>query len=267
MTLFVSSIDEQIAHDLAALRTPAPPGLDDDVLVAVGLADRYAEVASPLGPTFVAWNGRGVSWVGPAGDTRAFEARVRTHTGRPITRAASLPPRLERAIDRRLAGDRRARIELDLRGSTAFEVAVWRKALEIPRGEVRPYGWVAAEIGRPKAVRAVGTALAHNPVPLVVPCHRVVRSDGSIGQYSMGGPAAKRRILAFEGLDAARLEAEAAAGVRYIGSDTTHVVCHPTCRDARRVTSRHRVPFGSLAAARAAGYRPCRHCRPVSLVA
>ena len=62
------------------------------------------------------------------------------------------------------------------------------KALEIPRGEVRPYGWIAAEIGRPKAVRAVGTALGHNPVPLIVPCHRVVRSDGMIGQYSLGGP-------------------------------------------------------------------------------
>jgi len=263
----MSTIDLRIADDLAALRVPAPSGLEVDVLVTVGLADRYAEVASPLGPTFVAWNGRGVSWVGVAADPAGFEARVRAHTGRPIARAATLPPRLARAIERRLAGDRRARIELDLRGSTAFEVAVWRKALEIPRGEVRPYGWVAAEIGRPKAVRAVGTALAHNPVPLVVPCHRVVRSDGSIGQYSMGGPTAKRRILAAEGLDAAALEAEAAAGVRYVGSDTTRIVCHPTCRDARRVTARHRVPFASMAAARSAGYRPCRHCRPVATAA
>jgi O-6-methylguanine DNA methyltransferase len=139
---------------------------------------------------------------------------------------------------------------------------VWMKALEIPRGEVRPYGWIAAEIGKPKAVRAVGTALAHNPVPLVVPCHRVVRSDGMIGNYSMGGPSAKRRVLAAEGLDPQRLEADAAAGRRWTGSDTTHIVCHPTCRDAKRVTDRHRVHFPSLAAAAAAGYRPCMHCRP-----
>ena len=65
-----------------------------------------------------------------------------------------------------------------------FERAVLEKALEIPRGEVRPYSWIASEIGRPKAVRAVGSALAHNPVPLVMPCHRVVRADGMIGQYS-----------------------------------------------------------------------------------
>jgi O-6-methylguanine DNA methyltransferase len=138
------------------------------------------------------------------------------------------------------------------------------KALEIPRGEVRPYGWIAAEIGRPRAVRAVGTALAHNPVPLVVPCHRVVRSDGSIGQYSLGGPAAKRTVLAAEGLDPDELEAGARAGLRYLGSDTTHIVCLPTCHNAKRITPRHRVPFRSLAAATTAGYRACRECRPAS---
>jgi O-6-methylguanine DNA methyltransferase len=259
--------NDTIVDALAGLRAAAPATVRLGALVEVGLADRYAEIVSPLGPTFVAWNGRGVSWVGAGRDAASFEARASAHTGRPIARAEALPPKLARAIERRLAGDRRAKIELDLRGSTAFEVAVWRKALEIPRGEVRPYGWVAAEIGRPKAVRAVGTALAHNPVPLVVPCHRVVRSDGTIGQYSMGGPDAKRRILAAEGLDAGRLESEAAAGVRFIGSDTTHIVCHPTCRDARRVTERHRIPFASLATAAAAGYRPCKHCRPVSLTA
>ena len=258
---------DQLIAGLAGLRTAAPEGVHFGALVQAGFADEYAMAESPLGPAFVAWNGRGVSWVGAAGDPEEFEARVRAHTGRPIARAGALPAKLRGAIERRLAGDRRARIELDLRGATAFEVAVWRKALEIPPGEVRPYGWVAAEIGRPKAVRAVGTALAHNPIPLVVPCHRVVRSDGTIGRYSMGGSDNKRRILAAEGLDVPALEAEAAEGIRYIGSDTTHIVCHPTCRDARRVTARHRIRFRSLRAARAAGYRPCRHCRPVSLAA
>jgi O-6-methylguanine DNA methyltransferase len=256
-----------VERDLGALRAAAPAGFAEPVLVATGLADRYAATDSPLGPIFIAWNGRGVSWVSTADDPAKFEARMTAHTGRPVSRVDALPAPLARAVERRLAGDRRAKIELDLRGSTAFEVAVWRKALEIPRGEVRPYGWIAAEIGRPKAVRAVGTALANNPVPLVVPCHRVVRSDGTIGQYSLGGPDNKRRILAAEGLDPAGMEAEAASGIRFIGSDTTHIVCHPSCRDARRVTPAHRIPFASLRAAAAAGYRPCRHCRPVSLVA
>jgi len=252
---------------LGELRTHAPASVGAAALVSLGLADEYAPIDTPLGQVFVAWNGRGVSWVAAGDDGPTFERSFRARVGRQIGRAPALPPKLRNAVRRRLAGDRRVRIALDLRGHSPFEVAVWTKALEIPRGEVRPYGWIAAEIGRPKAVRAVGTALAHNPVPLVVPCHRVVRSDGFIGQYSMGGPDAKRRILAAEGLDTRALEADAAAGRRYTGSDTTHIVCHPTCRDAKRVTERHKVTFPSLAAAAAAGYRPCKHCRPASLAA
>ena len=252
---------------LSGLRTTAPRAVGRGALVELGLADAYAPLDTPLGRVFVAWNGRGVSWVAAGDDGAVCERRFRTEIGRDVAREPALPVRLRSAIERRLDGDRRVRIPLDLRGRTPFEVAVWTKALEIPRGEVRPYGWVAAEIGKPKAVRAVGTALAHNPVPLVVPCHRVVRSDGLIGHYSMGGPDAKRRILAAEGLDTAALEADAAAGRRYTGSDTTRIVCHPTCRDARRVTDRHRVHFPSVAAAADAGYRPCKHCRPVSVAA
>src|SRR5438309_6419529 len=229
------------ASALASLREPAPAGLAHATLVAVGLADDYAVIDSPVGPLRVAWNGRGVSAVESAADDAAFETRFHARTGRRARRHEALPVELARKIERRLAGDRRNRIDLDLRGASDFERAVWLKALEIPRGEVRPYGWIAAEIGRPKAVRAVGTALGHNPVPLIVPCHRVVRSDGTIGQYSLGGPENKRRILEAEGLDPAGMEAEAAAGVRFIGSDTTHIVCHPTCHDARRVTPGHRV--------------------------
>jgi O-6-methylguanine DNA methyltransferase len=249
---------------LAGLHEPAPPGLAHATLVAVGLADDYAVMPSPVGPLRVAWNGRGVSAVEEAPDDAAFEARFHARTGRIARRRDRLPDALARKIERRLAGDRRNRIDLDLRGSTEFERAVWLKALEIPRGEVRPYGWIAAEIGRPKAVRAVGTALGHNPVPLIVPCHRVVRSDGMIGQYSLGGPHNKRTILAQEGADPDRLEALARAGVRYFGSDTTRIFCLPTCHDARRVTERHLVHFPSARAATTAGYRPCRHCRPAS---
>ena len=258
------TIDPTTEAALAGLRERAPDGLAHATLVRVGLADDYAVIPSPVGPLRVAWNGRGVSEVSGEADDAVFEARFRARTGRPARRVAALPVELARKIERRLAGDRHNRIDLDLRGTTAFEQAVWRKALEIPRGEVRPYGWIAAEIGRPKAVRAVGTALGHNPVPLIVPCHRVVRSDGMIGQYSLGGPTNKRTILAGEGADPDELESLARAGVRYFGSDTTRIYCMPTCRDARRVTDRHLVHFGSARAAAAAGYRPCRHCRPLA---
>jgi O-6-methylguanine DNA methyltransferase len=253
--------------DLRSLRLTAPPKIAARTLVALGFADEYAQLDSPIGPVLVAWNGRGVSLVSRADDERAFAARFTAEVGRPLSRADRVPEALAAAIRRRVGGDRRARVTIDLRGATPFEVAVWNKALEIPRGEVRPYAWVAAEIGRPKAVRAVGSALGRNPVPLVVPCHRVVRGDGTIGQYSMGGPDVKRQVLAAEGVDLDGLVELAARGIRYVGSDTTRIVCHPTCHQARRITPAHRIPFRSLAAAAARGYRACRSCRPVAAAA
>jgi O-6-methylguanine DNA methyltransferase len=251
------------ATALAGLAVPAPATLRPSVLVEVGLADHYARIDSPLGPLVVSWNGRGVSRVGHALDDAEFEVRHLAATGRRAFPGA-LPPRMATAITRRLGGDRRVRLPLDLRGHSAFEQDVWRKALDIPRGEVRPYGWVAAEIGRPRAVRAVGTALGHNPVPLIVPCHRVVRTDGSIGQYSLGGPENKRTILAAEGLDPDRMEDAARRGERLLGCASTKIVCWPTCRTGRHMLERNRRPFRSLAEAGAAGYRPCKICRPVA---
>jgi O-6-methylguanine DNA methyltransferase len=265
MTSQLDATDRESAA-LADLALPAPSTLRASVLVEVGLADRYGHVDSPLGPLVVAWNGRGVSTVELAGDPGAFEARHLATTGRPAI-PADLPPRLANAIARRLDGERRVRIPLDLRGHSPFEQDVWRKALEIPRGEVRPYGWIAAEIGRPKAVRAVGSALGHNPVPLIVPCHRVVRTDGSIGQYSLGGPANKRTILAAEGLDPDAMEDAGRRGERLVGCASTRIVCWPTCRTGRHMLERNRRPFRSLDEAGAAGYRPCKVCRPVAAAA
>ena len=112
-------------------------------------------------------------------------------------------------------------------------------------------------------MRAVGSALGRNPVPLLIPCHRVVRSDGHIGDYVFGGEA-KRAILTHEGVEPEGLERLARTGVRYLGSDTTRIYCFPTCRNARRISERHRIPFASETRAGAAGYRPCRVCRPLS---
>jgi O-6-methylguanine DNA methyltransferase len=266
-----STVDADLALLEAALRelrTSAPETLLPSTLVAAGLADEYAPLDTAIGGVWVAWNGRGVSALTIASDAASFEAAFRAAHDRPIRRApGGLPVRLARAIERRLAGDRRARVAVDLRGRTPFEQAVWGKALEIPRGQVRPYGWIAAEIGHPAAVRAVGTALGKNPVPLLIPCHRVVRTDGHIGQYSLGGPDNKRTLLAWEGADPEELERLARSGIRYVGSDTTHIVCHPTCRHARRITDRHRVAFHGLGEAAVAGYRPCRVCRPVAVAA
>ena len=263
----VHGTDAGVESAVARLRVMAPPSLLPRTLIAAGLADAYASADSPVGPVFIAWNTRGISMVSLADDAGRFEEQFGREIGRPLHRVEALPPRLARVVGRRLAGDRPAPVPVDLRGRSPFEEAVLRKALEIPAGEVRPYGWIAAEIGSPKAVRAVGTALGHNPIPLLIPCHRVVRSDGHIGQYSMGGPEVKRRVLTAEGLDLDRLETLARHGIRYIGSDTTKIFCMPTCRLARRIMAKHQVEFTSLPDTRRAGYRPCRACRPAAAAA
>lgn len=253
----------RLRNDLRGLREAMPPAtLVPAVLVRCGLGDWFFELATPLGPVFVAYNDTGISAVSHAVSPAHFAESFRERFGRSACLVAEPPEGLARTLESRLRGERRGTLQFDLRGVSEFERAVLLKALEIPRGEVRPYAWVAREIGRPRAVRAVGTALASNPIPLFIPCHRVVRSDGQLGQYSMGGNEAKRTILAAEGVEAEALEALARDGVRFAGSDTTHIYCFPTCRHARRVTERHYMQFHSEAEARAAGYRPCKVCRP-----
>jgi methylated-DNA-[protein]-cysteine S-methyltransferase len=87
--------------------------------------------------------------------------------------------------------------KLDLSGTTRFQQNVWRTVRKIPCGETRSYAWVAKQLGLPKAARAVGQALKRNPVPIVVPCHRIIGSDGKLGGFS-GGVKIKKLLLQLE---------------------------------------------------------------------
>ncbi|MBX5451971.1 methylated-DNA--[protein]-cysteine S-methyltransferase [Thermogemmatispora sp.] len=250
------------------LRTPQrealpPPKLRSYVLFRVGLADGYLRFSSPIGPVFVALNTCGISALERAEDASSFEARFRATFGRAIFPLEhDEAPAWTRQIEAALQTGQAPNLPFDLRSCSPFEQAVLYKALMIPRGEVRPYAWVAREIGQPRAVRAVGNALARNPIPLLIPCHRVVRSDYRLGNYSLGGSFNKRALLQAEGVDLALLEQLASRGVRYLGSTTTHVYCFPTCPYARRIAPEHRRPLSSPAEATRLGYRPCQHCRP-----
>ncbi len=103
-------------------------------------------------------------------------------------------------INEYLAGKRRT-FDLPLHyGGTEFKVAVLDELMRIPFGEVRTYTQVAEAIGSPRAYRAVGTACAQNPIPLIIPCHRVVPMTGGVGSYA-GGSSLKRRLLEHEGLE------------------------------------------------------------------
>lgn len=206
--------------DLLHLVEKAPHGFADRVLLAVGLADRYVVRPSPVGDVAVAHNAAGLSACrvldaaadeggdGPA----AFESWFAARFGRPVVADESPPRGLVAAVDALLAGRRPPTVpEFDLRSVSAFARNVLTTTSTIPPGEVRPYGWVSSRIGKPAAVRAVGTALGHNPVPLLIPCHRVVRSDGKVGQYAFG-PAMKRTLLRSEGVDPDDLRPLVAAG-------------------------------------------------------
>ncbi len=252
-------------HLLADLRAlgdaQAPEAVVAGALTRVGLADSYTSIETPLGLVYFAWNERGLSAVTRAESAAVFEEWAFRLLGRRVYHATA-PQRLTRALRAWLAGDKRAPLSFDLRGQTPFVRAALLKAREIPYGEVRPYSWIAREIGRPGAVRAVGTAMARNPVPLFIPCHRVVRADGHIGAYSMGGPESKRIILEAEGLDVRQIEALADSGIRYVASDSGDSYCYPSCHYAQRISSAHLVTFASEAHAHAAGYHPCNVCRP-----
>jgi O-6-methylguanine DNA methyltransferase len=237
----------------------APPGFADRVLAQTGIADSYAPFETVLGTVYVAWNRIGVSAASRSASAQDFEAWFGKEVGRPVMRAEA-PANLAKKIQAELSGQRRMRF--DLRGLTPFSQAVLRKARQIPRGEVRPYGWVAREIGHPAAVRAVGTALANNPIPYFIPCHRVVRTDGKIGNYGGGGPEAKRAILTLEGVRLKRLEEMAKGGFRYQGMRTTKIFCFPTCYTGRHALEKNVVWLHDEAGAREAGFRPCKVCRP-----
>lgn len=103
----------------------------------------------------------------------------------------------EEQLGRYFAGElREFRIPLDPRG-TEFQMRVWRELCAIPFGETRSYGQIAQALGQPKAVRAVGAANGQNPIPIVVPCHRVIGANGKLVGFG-GGLEMKRRLLAIE---------------------------------------------------------------------
>ena len=156
---------------------------------------RYVTAKSSLGQVLIAGTERGVCAVMLGDSPRALEALARNQyaaTRAPL-RSADFT-RWTRTILSQLDGRRRrSEVPLDIQ-ATAFQWTVWQYLQSIPRGETRSCRGVARAIGQPTAARAVGRACATNPVCLVVPCHRVVRSDGSLGGYRWG-VTRKQRLL------------------------------------------------------------------------
>lgn len=252
--------EERVAGLLRDAAARLAPLGDSDEMVEGTLTrgtDRLFSCESPLGEVYVAVGERGVRLLSRAASPEEFARRYRERFGRllswgPDGETRRLADRMAAA----LAGEK-VEVPADLSGTTPFQRRVLEVVAGIPRGEVRPYAWVAREAGSPKASRAVGTVMANNPVPLLVPCHRVVKNDGTTGNYAFGARE-KVGLLEAEGVPVGEI-----SGSPYLATQTTGVFCHATCRNARRIKPENRRRFRSSRAATNAGFRPCKVCRPV----
>jgi methylated-DNA-[protein]-cysteine S-methyltransferase len=159
----------------------------------------YRTLDTPLGSLLLAATPIGLLRVAYASEDHDAVLNALAEKVSPrILRAATRLDDAAREVDEYFAGSRtHFDLPLDLRLVDGFRREVVEHLREIGYGHRESYAVVAAAIGRPRAVRAVGSACAHNPLPVVIPCHRVVRTDGSIGQY-VGGVEAKQTLLTLE---------------------------------------------------------------------
>ena len=195
-------------HDVASL-FGAPPGEDELGLLyerlvtraeAEGLVDlAYRTLDTPVGTLLLAATTTGLVRVGY--EREGLDAVLGNLAGKVSPRILEAPRRLDEAacqLEEYFAGRRtKFDLPLDLRLSTGFRRSVLAYLPAIGYGETASYQSVAAAVNNPKAVRAVGTACATNPLPIVIPCHRVIRSNGQLGPY-LGGPEVKHQLLDME---------------------------------------------------------------------
>jgi O-6-methylguanine DNA methyltransferase len=226
------------------------------------LFDRVAPARTGGLDLWVAFSEQGLNEVMLAAG-KDFESFVWSHFkrfGKDLRRSA-LPATLEQQVRDAVAGRGVEKPQVDLSALPDFERRVLETLISIPNGELRSYGWVAREAGRPGAVRAVGNACAHNPVPLVVPCHRVVPASGGLGSYGYG-PEMKRELLEREGVDLERVERLEHAKAKYVKAGEQWY-CFPTCRHVRRIAWSDVEPVRDEREAAALGLIPCDDCRPL----
>lgn len=154
----------------------------------------YAKYSSPLG----------FLWVGTYQNQLCFISKTIPETIKTLLyslkKTAQVPPLLKKELDQYFSGRlKEFRFPTYFLTGTLFEQKVWKALKTIPYGETRSYAWLAKKIGHPQAVRAVGGANGKNCLPIVIPCHRVIKSDGQLGGYS-GGIELKKKLLELEGI-------------------------------------------------------------------
>lgn len=224
----------------------------------------YRVFPSPLGNILIAMSERGVSlveYLWDAADVRRSRL-ARAADVEAVEGGDEVEARYRELIEY-LEG-RRTRLDwpLDLRlVRSDFHRTVLEATARIPYGAVTSYAGLACSVGRPAAVRAVAQALRWNPLPIAIPCHRVVGTSGALTGYAGNRVSLKERLLRTEGVPAAG--GEIVRRVMYVGLPEEDSYCLPTCAWLGTLEHPHRlVLFGSRERAEAAGRKPCSDCRP-----
>ena len=179
-----------------------PTALDHrfrEAAAAAGLLDVSYDIAdTPVGPLLVAVSEQGLCRISYDPEPERETEQLARMFGIRVLRSARPVDPVKRELDEYFEGRRREfDLSVDLRGRSEFSRAVLEQLARVPYGEVTTYGSLAARSGRPRAARAVGTIMNRNPIPIVLPCHRVVGSTGSLVGYG-GGLDRKRQLLALE---------------------------------------------------------------------
>jgi methylated-DNA-[protein]-cysteine S-methyltransferase len=185
--------------------TSVPHTLDRrfrDAAAAAGLLDvSYDVTESPVGSLFVALTDRGLCRISYDPEPERLAEQLARTFGTRVLRVPKAVDPVVRELDEYFEGRRQSfDLPVDLRGRTDFSRAVLEKLARVPFGEVTTYGTLAAQAGRPRAARAVGTIMNRNPIPIVLPCHRVIGASGDLVGYG-GGLDRKRQLLDLESAD------------------------------------------------------------------
>lgn len=220
-------------------------------------------VKSSLGDLLVAMSRRGVAlthYVHDGRDIAATLANLRLQFD-PVEDQRTVRT-IGEEVSRYVAGEVKAlrqHVDLTLSGN-AFQKKVLDGLQTVPRGALVSYQALGAAVGSAKAARAVGNALHNNPVPIYIPCHRVIASDGRIGGY-VGGTVRKLRLLRSEGF-AVDSDTVSISDTTVWGHRGTNMYCRPGCRTAAHGDRARIVFFANPEQAQQAGMRPCKICRP-----
>lgn len=223
---------------------------------------RVGVITTALGRLLVAESSRGLLTVkyldSRDGSDTLKELRLRFDLKEDPAMAAQIAGE----IDRLLKGDpdaiARRPVDLSLVESD-FQRRALKRLRTVPPGSVVTYGSLAAAVGAPSSQRAIGNTMAANPVPIYVPCHRVIRSDGTIGNYG-GGIERKLKLLGAEGFRVGR--GQRLPGTAVYGHQVSRIFCRPACSAVGRAERKRWLIFADSAHARGAGLRACKLCRP-----